>query len=107
MAAKIGQRANYRGLSLLWMRVLLGRDEPKSASAAAMAERYREQMHVVPEIGDVLFYDASPAGDVALCVGIDQGRVHVLCLDGYGRPVVRQHYAGAEGYVGAMRWPER
>ncbi len=105
--AKIGTRANFRGVSLLWMRVLLGKDGPRFTSARAMAEKYKDAMHATPEIGDVLFYDASPAGDVALCVGIDQGRTYVLSLDGYGRPVVRQHYAGAEGYVGAMRWPEK
>lgn len=104
--AKIGTRANFRGVSLLWMRVLLGKDGPRFSSARAMTVHYKDYMHDVPEIGDVLFYDASPAGDVALCVGIDQGRTYVLSLDGYGRPVVRQHYAGAEGYVGAMRWPE-
>lgn len=104
--AKIGTRANFRGVSLLWMRVLLGKDGPRFSSARTMAEAYKDSMHATPEIGDVLFYDASPQGDVGLCVGIDQGRTYVLRLDGYGRPVVGQHYAGAEHYVGAMRWPE-
>ena len=94
----VHREKSYAGLTLLWMRTLLGKQEPRYSSCRAMIDANRNKLHADPQVGEVVLYEHGAHGDIGLYVG--QGRV--LRLQPSGIPILTT----IGNTIGAMPWPD-
>jgi hypothetical protein len=97
---------NYRGLSLAWVRKVLGKSGPLYKSCHDFIEHHAEELHVTPELGEVVLFKNTTNGDIGLCVGYAGGRAYILRLDQMGLPRLSVFDPKMVGYAGSMPWPE-
>ncbi len=92
---------DYRGLSLVWMRRLLGLSNPKAYSVNRLIDMNMDLIEYrPPEVGECVFYDKGPHGNIGLCVEVNK----VLIPTSIGIPHVYHFRWPIEpdgGYVGA------
>jgi hypothetical protein len=97
---------NHRGMSLAWVRKILGKPGPLHKSCHDFIEHHAGELHATPEIGEVVLFKNNANGDIGLCVGYAGGRAFILRLDMNGLPRISAFDPKMVGYVGAMPWPD-
>lgn len=92
----------YGGLSLRYVRHLIGNPPPEASSSLAMMNKYKDRLQREPVVGMVCFWWGGPSdthGDVGLVVS----PLRALTVGYDGRPYFKQ--IARDDYEGSMWWP--
>lgn len=93
----------FGGLSLAYVRTLLGQDGPRFRSASDMYRTYATRVQREPVVGWVCFWWSERSydpGDIGLVVS----HLRALAMGHDGKPYFKQ--IARDDYLGSMPWPK-